>query len=51
MFFKRWHANSNYIAQKTHQQDWQNEQISTVMKEKQELERKVEYQNEANEQL
>lgn len=51
MFFKKWRAYSCLMAQKSHQNDWQNDQIATVMKEKQELEKKVEYQNEINEQL
>ena len=48
-YFKRWRINAKLLGKKTHQQQWQNEKLATVMREKQDLERKVEFQNEANE--
>ena len=41
VFLKRWKERASDIAVRAHQKDWQNEQISTVLKEKQELEKKV----------
>ena len=42
-FMQRWRSQCQALAQKSHHQDWQNEQISTVIKEKQDLEKKVEF--------
>ena len=50
-FMQRWKSQKAALARKSHHQDWQNEQIATVIKEKQDLEKKVEEQNELNEHL
>lgn len=44
--FRKWKSAAALISHRLHQKDWQNDQIQTVLREKQVLEKKVEDLNE-----